>query len=87
MVSFFTGTIVANCHSIANTALRSLMTKSVQVKDLAKALSLLSLCETIANMLAAPLYNTIYSATLAHYAEAYLFLAVILFGQCSVIIT
>ncbi|KAK9687990.1 hypothetical protein QE152_g35859 [Popillia japonica] len=40
----YAGTIVANCHTIANTALRSLMTKSVQVKDLAKALSLLSLC-------------------------------------------
>ncbi|GJQ69727.1 hypothetical protein Trydic_g22293 [Trypoxylus dichotomus] len=83
----YAGTIVANCHGIANTALRSLATKSVQVTDLAKALSLLSLCETIANTLAATIYSTIYSVTLAVYAEAFLFLAVILFGLCCIVIT
>lgn len=63
------------------------MTKSVEVRDLAKALSLMSLCETLANILAALTYNPFYTATLADYPEGYLFLAVTLFGLCSIVIT
>ncbi|XP_022901101.1 probable peptidoglycan muropeptide transporter SLC46 [Onthophagus taurus] len=85
-IGLYVATTVANCATIGNTALKSMATKSVQISDLAKALSLLALCETLSGMAAPSLYSALYQETLATHPTVFLYVGVGLFSASVILI-